>query len=485
MSDKTYIGRAVAGLERYQRFDPISRVTLLIDDETYVTAGDDTGRTLEASLPWGTTQLAAKILARVKGYSYHPFAATDAIFDPAIETGDGVTVGGIYSQLASTDITWDNLFTADISAPCGAEIDHEYPYVSSATRETNRKIAQTRSLITKTAEEITLEVNNLAGKYTQVSVTLDGLTVTDQSGTTRIRGNMIETDTLYVNAAHVTGKLTAGQISLTGAITFEDLSSGVSDAITGAQNTANAAADMAVAAASTVSGWTYSGTTYINGAKILTGTVTASKIQGGVVTLLNAAGGVAGDFTLRSATSGAYAVDLRSYAAMHIYADDGDLWMQSANLSAPYLWLRSSTIDPTVTCNGNFQPPSSASGEYNLGSSGSMWDGVYSMTCAACTSDRNAKYDISDIPESYVKLFMALRPRLYKYNDGTSGRVHVGYIAQEVEAAMEAAGITSQEFAALVIGEDEAGERVYMLRYEELIALHTLMIQRMVSGNGQ
>lgn len=483
MSEKYFVGRDLTGFESTGEHDPITRVTLCVDETNCYTAGNDRGKELKANCPSATQEMVNALLESLQGYSYKSYTAEAANIDPAAELGDGITVGGLYAVYAKSADRGDGF--PNVSAPGEKTLDEEYPMPSKGQQYTNRKIAQTRSLITKTADEIMMEVNNLAGKYTQVSVTLDGLTVTDQSGTTRIRGNMIETDTLYVNAAHVTGKLTAGQISLTGAITFDDLSSGVSGAITGAQSTANAAADMAVAAASTVSSWTYSGTTYIDGAKILTGTVTASKIQGGVVTLLNAAGGVAGDFTLRSATSGAYAVDLRSYAAMHIYADDGDLWMQSANLSAPYLWLRSSTINPTVTCNGNFQPPSSASGEYNLGSSGSMWDGVYSMTCAACTSDRNAKYDISDIPESYVKLFLGLRPRLYKYNDGTSGRVHVGYIAQEVEAAMEAAGITSQEFAALVIGEDEAGERVYMLRYEELIALHTLMIQRMVSGNGQ
>lgn len=300
MSDKTYIGRAVAGMEQYQRLDPITRVTLLIDDETYVTAGDDTGRTLEASLPWGTTQLASKILARVKGYSYQPFAATDAIFDPAIETGDGVTVGGVYGQLASTDITFDHLFTADISAPCEAEIDHEYPYVSSATREVNRKIAQTQSMISKTAEEIMLEVSALDGKYTQVSVTLDGLTVTDPNGTTLIRGNMIQTETLYVDAAHIKGTLTADQIVLTGAITFEDLDDDVSGSISDAQSTASGAASTASSAwviANKLNNGLASGGTVINKAEIYSPKIYAEEFSV-VPTSATAFGETGGSFNL-------------------------------------------------------------------------------------------------------------------------------------------------------------------------------------------
>ena len=75
-------------------------------------------------------------------------------------------------------------------------------------------------------------------------------------------------------------------------------------------------------------------------------------------------------------------------------------------------------------------------------------------------------------------------PRLYQYNDGTSGRVHIGFIAQEVENAITTAGKTTQDFAgfvrAKIIDPDtEEEEAVCCLRYEEFIALNTWQIQKL------
>ena len=84
-------------------------------------------------------------------------------------------------------------------------------------------------------DEISLELQGVASQYTKLAVTLEGVTVTDETtGITRIKGGSIETDTLYVNAANILGTLSAGQINMTGAITWNDLSSGVQSTINGA-----------------------------------------------------------------------------------------------------------------------------------------------------------------------------------------------------------------------------------------------------------
>lgn len=67
-----------------------------------------------------------------------------------------------------------------------------------------------------------LKVEGIDGKYTEVKTTLDGLTVTDQSGTTKIKGSSIETGSitadkidatnLKVAATNITGSLTIGQL---------------------------------------------------------------------------------------------------------------------------------------------------------------------------------------------------------------------------------------------------------------------------------
>ena len=159
----------------------------------------------------------------MKGYQYQAYEAGAANIDPAAELGDGVTVAGVYSPLSK--ISDDGRGYAGISSPGEAEMEDEYPSEGYITQEFNRKIAETRSTITKTSEEIMLKVEGIDGKYTEVKTTLDGLTVTDASGTTKINGSSIKTDNLYVAAANITGTLTADQIQ-TGSIRVGDLKDG-------------------------------------------------------------------------------------------------------------------------------------------------------------------------------------------------------------------------------------------------------------------
>lgn len=95
------------------------------------------------------------------------------------------------------------------------------------------------------------------------------------------------------------------------------------------------------------------------------------------------------------------------------------------------------------------------------------------------SSDRRIKKDILDFDESYETLFDNLKPRQYRYVDGNKGRVHSGFIAQEVSDAVIAAGKTIDENAYVCAFENKEGETYYGLRYEELIALNTWQIQKL------
>lgn len=223
MSDKYYVGGDITSFADNGKYKPISRVTLLVDDENSLTAGDDTGMEIIASCPHATQPMVNALLQAMKGYQYQAYEAGAANIDPAAELGDGVTVGGIYSPLSK--LSDDGRGYASISSPGEAEMEDEYPSEGYITQEFNRKIAETRSTITKTSEEIMLKVEGLNGKYTEVKTTLDGLTVTDASGTTKINGSSIKTDNLYVDAANITGTLTADKIQ-TGSILVGDLKDG-------------------------------------------------------------------------------------------------------------------------------------------------------------------------------------------------------------------------------------------------------------------
>lgn len=223
MSDKYYVGGDITSFSDNGKYKPISRVTLLVDDENSLTAGDDTGMEVIASCPHATQPMVNALLQTMKGYQYQAYEAGAANIDPAAELGDGVTVGGIYSPLSK--LSDDGRGYAGISSPGEAEMEDEYPAEGYITQEFNRKIAETRTTITKTSEEIMLKVEGIDGKYTEVKTTLDGLTVTDASGTTKINGSSIKTDNLYVAAANITGALTANQIQ-TGSIRVGDLKDG-------------------------------------------------------------------------------------------------------------------------------------------------------------------------------------------------------------------------------------------------------------------
>ena len=303
MSDKYYIGGDITSFSDNGKYKPISRVTLLVDDENSLTAGDDTGMEIVASCPHATQAMVNALLRTMKGYQYQAYEAGAANIDPAAELGDGVTVGGIYSPLSK--LSDDGRGYAGIASPGEAEMEDEYPSDGYITQEFNRKIAKTRSTITKTSEEIMLKVEGLDGKYTEVKTTLDGLTVTDASGTTKINGSSIKTDNLYVAAANITGTLTADQIQ-TGSIRVGDLKDGANYATkTYVDNNAGLSAsevDQAIE-------------TYIDETSI-----TAEKLRGRYVQLLASSDRQVGQLGIEYTTTG-YGVSIKTdYGGIQLIA---------------------------------------------------------------------------------------------------------------------------------------------------------------------
>ena len=295
------------------RYKPISRVTLLLDDEKSLTAGDDTGMEITASCPHATQAMVNALLQKMKGYQYQAYEAGAANIDPAAELGDGVNVGGLYSPLSR--IADDGRGYADISSPGELEMEDEYPSGGYITQEFNRKIAETRSTITKTSEEIMLKVEGIDGKYTEVKTTLDGLTVTDQSGTTKIKGSSIETESIAANS------ISADKLNLTGQIAFSDLDAATQSSIYNANNNASSAINA-------VSAWQYPGSTYIDGSKIMTGTVMATKLLGGTVGLLASDESIVGALNLAYTTTGIGLGILTSQGGIQIQSA-GNLFMSA------------------------------------------------------------------------------------------------------------------------------------------------------------
>lgn len=434
----------------------------MVDDTNYFVAGDDTGQTMEITCPYGTQEMANNLLRQMGGYKYRPVSAADALIDPAAELGDGVTVGGVYTVFAEEDIRFDHLLTMDIAAPGEREMEQEYQF-QTQTQQMVRQLAYTRSLITKTAEEIRLEVAGFDGRITALSVTLDGVTIKDQNGQTLIKGSSIDTNTIKANS------ITADKVYLTGSISWGDLATDAQNQVTSAQNMALSAYTLGNNASNQVSAWTYPGSTYINGSMIMAGTVMASQLLGGYVGLLNAYQQTMGQISI-GAGIGGYAIELNSTG--------GGLRLSAASS----FWVDSAYGSIGLTSSGavfSTSPVPISDGSVSLGTYGFRWSQLYAATGTINTSDQNEKNSITYDLAQYDAFFDSLLPCSYMMNDGTSGRTHLGMISQDVEKALEETGLTSLDFAGFIKTPKDEGGYAYGLRYTEFIAMNIWQIQQL------
>lgn len=281
MSDKFYIGNDITGFEDNGITKPISRVTLMVDSENSYTAGDDTGMELTATCIHATQAMVDALLASFKGKTYQMYSADDANLDPAAELGDGVTVAGVYSPLSR--ISDDGSGYPGINSPGEEELEDEYPAAGPMTQEFNRQLAGTRSLISKTSEEILLKVEGIDGKYTELKTTVDGVTVTDETGTTKIKGSSIETESIAA------GSISADKLVLTGSITWADLTTDLSTTISDASSNASSALSTANGAYTAANGaqtnlallanGQYQGGTFISGTSIYSPELVGDEIK--------------------------------------------------------------------------------------------------------------------------------------------------------------------------------------------------------------
>lgn len=258
MSDKVFLGTRMAQLDTSPSLAPVSKVILAVDSENAYIAGDDTGRTIEVTCPYGTQEMANNILSALSSYTYTPAMAQDAILDPAAEIGDGLTMGGVYTVLAQSTLTFDGLMTSDAGAPGQAEQESEYKYQSPVIADINWQLAETRSLISKTSEEILLKVENeLEGLSSSFSVQLQQI----QSQVTGLNGQV----------SSITQKVDNIALSVSNGSTSSSISLSVGGVVVSSQN-------IQMNGLVTFTGLA-NGTTTIDGACIKTGTIEASRID--------------------------------------------------------------------------------------------------------------------------------------------------------------------------------------------------------------
>ena len=449
MSDKYYVGGDITSFSDNGKYKPISRVTLLVDDENSLTAGDDTGMEVIASCPHATQPMVSALLQTMKGYQYQAYEAGAANIDPAAELGDGVTVGGIYSPLSK--LSDDGRGYAGISSPGEAEMEDEYPAEGYITQEFNRKIAETRSTITKTSEEIMLKVKGVDGRVTSLSTSIDGI----EANISSLNGSITNIK------ADINGLRTTVSGKIDGSIAQSMIDQSI-DKITLSVSSSSSGTTFKILSNGVVVDSTGSIDLHVDAVNI-DGTLTASEIEGDTITVRNDNGRRCGYIYPEYASTADYKMTLES-KAMELRATSGNLYL-SGNNGRSALNFDYDFID----CRGDFAP--NADNRYNLGVPNFVWSTIYCSTNELNGSDRNIKNSIEALPVKYVRMFELVEPKRYKLNSGTSGRYHTGFIAQEVEDAMRACGIDSQEFAGWAAAKLDDGSETYFLRYSEFIPI--------------
>lgn len=450
---KFFVGDDITSFEDNGKQFPISRVTLKVDDESVLTAGDDTGMELLADCPHATQAMVNAILAQVKGYRYQMFSAGDAGLDPAAELGDGITAGGVYSVISR--LSDDGNGFPSVTAPGEAELEDEYPAAGPMSREFDRKIAETRSSITKTAEQIRLEVaNEVQGLSSSLTVELNGIRgqVTGLNGQVssleQTANSIISTvsglDNAVSTISQTVNSITLGvengnasswiklykdgievaseRIKFTGQVVFED--------------------DLS------------SGETIISGDCIQTGEVSARYIRlGGAMDVYeslnsNAIGGTLGYVTSYDFHGNrTYGMGMLNYNDNYqvVVTDSG------ARLTSPTAEVVASvniTLDTTRKINAS--------------------------TEITVTSDRRKKDSIRyDVADKYLPLLNRLKPCSFLRKDGGAQR-HLGFIAQEYRDAETEAGISLED--SVILSETDG---FYGLTYGEFIPLLVAKVQEL------
>ena len=573
MNNKHYVGKQISSFERYDDIT-ITGVALLVDDENEYRVGNDSGYLLEISCPYGTEAMAENLLASLQGKTYRGFRAENAPLSPAAELGDAVTVNGVYSLLAYRNVEFGPGHMAEIAAPGEGTLEHEYKWESPEKREYNRKIAATRSLISKTAEEIRLEIFGEDGAFTTLSQTVDGiaLEVHGADGKGGLTGSMssltqkvdsielsvssadgsttftltadgaelsAKTLKLSVDAANITGKLTAGQIetkdltvdvaNITGKITFENLDEELLSDIENAGGISEGQAKTLINETLVSSPTIMGGKFYdIDGVAVLDLSVEHNDVSVPGLTFstvkVNSNGdetldknifyiwpvvedassvgfalagcpcisatvdedneylghfGLHGDWYFGNATidfGGASADDL----GISVDVDLSDIELSYIGAETAYLSVEKVGQYKSyhVVSNRAIVPEDGSEYPY-VGTTEFPWDTMYADSCTCCTSDENRKNSIEDLPDKYLTMFDNLHPKRFKMNNGTSGRFHPGYTAQDVKAAMDIAEVDSTEFGGWIKGTDKDGNDIYMLRYEEFGAIYAAKIKQL------
>ena len=344
-----------------------------------------------------------------------------------------ITAEGLQSQVSNIDGDVSSLQqTADSLTSRISSAEGNISTLQQTASSLTSRISSAEgniSVLQQTDATFSTRISNAEGDISSLTQTVNSFTLSVDNGET--------SSWIYLDAGRV--EMGAVKIQFTGVVVFSDL-----DGSSG---------------------------TIIDGGAIDTDTLYLDSLYGNTIYLYDRSGDIGAEIQMTgaaSAESGAF--DLTS-GALRFSAFEGDVFIQSYN---GYV-----TLDgwSGVSCHGDFLP--GANDRYNLGDGGLVWADIYAASGTINTSDREKKEAIVYGLYKLDGLLDKLEPCTFRFRDGASGRSHAGFIAQDVEAALEELGLTTADFAGLVKSPREDGGYDYFLRYNEFIPINTWEIQKL------
>lgn len=207
----------------------VSGVTMVVDEDHVYSAGNNSGYVLTINPnPYASQTIANNLLTALNGLTYRPFAISEAIYNPAAELGDAVTVGSISSTLIAETRTYGINFRADAEAPGKDELEDEYPYPSEILRlqrstvELKRNDEVLSSRITQTQTDITTEVTRATGAESALS---SRITQNANAITTKVTSGQVESiieqkaDSIRLKANRISWSSTYSSMTSDGVLT--------------------------------------------------------------------------------------------------------------------------------------------------------------------------------------------------------------------------------------------------------------------------
>ena len=344
-----------------------------------------------------------------------------------------ITAEGLQSQVSNIDGDVSSLQqTADSLTSRISSAEGNISTLQQTASSLTSRISSAEgniSVLQQTDATFSTRISNAEGDISSLTQTVNSFTLSVDNGET--------SSWIYLDAGRV--EMGAVKIQFTGVVVFSDL-----DGSSG---------------------------TIIDGGAIDTDTLYLDSLYGNTIYLYDRSGDIGAEIQMTgaaSAESGAF--DLTS-GALRFSAFEGDVFIQSYD---GYV-----TLDgwSGISCHGDFLP--GANDRYNLGDGGLVWADIYAASGTINTSDREKKEAIVYGLYKLDGLLDKLEPCTFRFRDGTSGRSHAGFIAQDVEEALEELGLTTADFAGLVKSPREDGGYDYFLRYNEFIPINTWEIQKL------